>query len=179
VKELLYRRIGTNELAAIKVCQAIYQAQLDYAATGHDGNGPGVYAQRFRSQRGTQNGLYWQVAEGEPESPAGPLVADANAEGYEQGTRRPFHGYYFRILKAQGPHAHGGAKDYIVDGKMTGGFAVLAFPAEYGASGVMAFLVSPHGAIFQKNLGESTTDAARAITTFDPDSSWARVSTAK
>jgi hypothetical protein len=174
-KELLYRRIGANELAAIKVCRALYQAQLDYASSGHDGNPGGLYAQRFRSQPGTQNGLYWQVAEGEPESPAGPLVADADAEGYEQGTRHPFHGYYFRILKAQGAHAHGGAKDYIVDGKMTGGFAILAYPAEYGSSGVMTFLVSPHGTVFQKDLGDSTTETAKAIREFDPDSSWTRL----
>jgi Protein of unknown function (DUF2950) len=105
---------------------------LDYAAVGRDGNDPGVYAQRFRSEPGKQNGLYWEVAEGEPASPAGPLVADADAEGYEQGTRHPYHGYYFRILKAQGPHAYGGARDYVVDGKMTGGFGILAYPAEYG-----------------------------------------------
>jgi Protein of unknown function (DUF2950) len=175
VKELLYRRIGANELAAIKVCRALYQAQLDYAASGHDGNPAGVYAQRFRSQPGTQNGLYWQVAEGQPESPAGPLVADADAEGYEQGTRHPFYGYYFRILKAQGAHAHGGAKEYVIDGKMTGGFAILAYPAEYGASGVMTFLVSPHGTVFQKDLGEATAETAKAIRAFDPDSSWTRL----
>jgi hypothetical protein len=177
--ELLYRRIGTNELAAIKVCRALYQAQRDYAASGHDGNAPGVYAQRFRSQPGTQNGLYWQVAEGEPESPAGPLVADADAEGYQQGTRHPFHGYYFRILKAQGPNARGGAKDYIVDGKMTGGFAILAYPAEYGASGVMTFLVSGHGTVFQKDLRDLTAETAKAITAFDPDSSWTRLPASK
>jgi hypothetical protein len=179
VKELLYRRIGSNELAAIKVGQALRQAQVDYAKTGHDGNDPGVYAQRFRSQTGTQNGLYWPVAEGEPASPAGPLVADAEAAGYEQGTRHPFHGYYFRILKAQGPHAYGGAKDYIVGDKMTGGFAILAYPAEYGASGVMTFLVSRRGTVFQKDLGDSTAETAKAITAFDPDSSWTRVSTGK
>jgi hypothetical protein len=178
-KELLYRRIGANELAAIKVCQALRQAQLDYVATGHDGNDPGVYAQRFGSQPGKQNGLYWPVAEGEPESPAGPLVADADAEGYEQGTRHPYNGYYFRILKAQGPHAPGGAKDYIVDGKMTGGFAILAYPAEYGASGVMTFLVSRRGTVFQKDLGDSTSEMAKAITAFDPDSSWTRLPTTK
>lgn len=178
-KELLYRRIGSNELAAIKVCQALRQAQLDYAATAHDGNSPGVYAQRFRSESGKQNGLYWEVAEGEPQSPAGPLVADADAEGYEQGKRQPYHGYYFRILKAQGPHAYAGAKDYIVDGKMTGGFAILAYPAEYGASGVMTFQVSRRGTVFQKDLGESTADTAKAIKAFDPDSSWTRVSPTK
>ncbi len=178
VKELLYRRIGSNELAAIKVCRALYQAQLDYAASGHDGNAPGVYAQRFRSQPGTQNGLYWEVTEGEPESPAGPLVADADAEGYEQGTRHPYYGYYFRILKAQGPNARGGAKDYIIDGKMTGGFAILAYPAEHGASGVMTFMVSRHGSLFQKDLGDSTAETARAIKAFDPDLSWTRLPSA-
>jgi Protein of unknown function (DUF2950) len=172
VKELLYRRIGANELAAIKACHALRQAQLDYAATGHDGNPPGAYAQRFRSKAGTQNGLYWPAAEGEPESPAGPFVADAEAQGYEYGKRHPYHGYYFRILKAQGPHAHGGAKEYVVDERMTGGFAMLAFPAEYGASGVMTFLVSRHGTVFQKDLGDSTAEAAAGITSFDPDSSW-------
>jgi Protein of unknown function (DUF2950) len=175
VKELLYRRIGANELAAIRTCYALRQAQLDYAATGHDGNPPGTYAQRFRSKAGTQNGLYWPAAEGEPESPAGPFVADAEAEGYEYGKRHPYHGYYFRILKAQGPNAYGGAKDYVVDDRMTGGFAILAFPAEYGASGVMTFLVSRRGTVFQKDLGESTGQQASAITTFDPDPSWTRL----
>jgi Protein of unknown function (DUF2950) len=179
VKELLYRRIGANELAAIKVCRAMYQAQLDYAATGHDGDAPGVYAQRFRSEPGKQNGLYWPVAEGEPESPAGPLVADAEAAGYEQGTRHPFHGYYFRILKGQGAHARGGAQDYVVDGKMTAGFAILAYPVEYAASGIMSFLVSRHGTVFQKDLGDGTTDTARALAVFDPDPSWTRLRGAK
>ncbi len=178
-KELLYRRIGSNELAAIKVCQALRQAQLEYAATGHDGDDPGVYAQRFRSEPGKQNGLYWEVAEGEQQSPAGPLVADADAEGYEQGTRHPYNGYYFRILKAQGPNAHGGARDYVVDGKMTGGFAILAYPAEYGSSGVMTFLVSRRGTVFQKDLGDSTAETAKAIKAFDPDSSWTRLPAAK
>jgi hypothetical protein len=175
VKELLYRRIGSNELAAIATCQALRQAQIDYAATGHDGNDPGVYAQRYRSEPGKQNGLYWEVAEGEPQSPAGPLVADAAEEGYEQGKRHPLHGYYFRILKEQGSHAHGGARDYVVDGKMTGGFAILAYPAEYGASGVMTFFVSRRGTVYQKDLGDSTTETARAIRSYDPDSSWTRV----
>ena len=179
MKELLYRRIGSNELAAIKVCQALRQAQLDYAATGHDGNDPGIYAQRFRSEPSKQNGLYWPAAEGEPESPAGPLVADASADGYEQGKRQPYHGYYFRILKAQGPNAPGGAKDYVVDGKMTGGFAILAYPAEYGASGVMTFLVSRRGTVFQKDLGDATAETAKAMTAFDPDSSWKRLPSSK
>jgi hypothetical protein len=178
VKELLYLRIGANELAAIKVCHALRQAQLEYAATAHDGNPRGAYAQRFHSKPGTQDGLYWPVTAGEPQSPAGPLVADSEAEGYEQGSRHPFHGYYFRILKAQGPSAHGGARDYVVDGRMTSGFAILAYPAEYGASGVMTFLVSRRGSVYQKDLGESTAEAAKAITTFDPDASWTRLPSA-
>lgn len=171
-KQLLYQRIGANELAAIKVCHAIHQAQLDYAASGHDGNPPGAYAQRFRSQPGTQNGLYWPVAEGEATSPAGPLLADAEVGGYERGKGQPFHGYYFRILKAQGSHAHGGAEDYVIDGRMTGGFAVLAYPVEYGGSGVMSFLVSRHGKVFERDLGSSTAEAAEAIKAFDPDPAW-------
>ncbi|HEX8781853.1 MAG TPA: DUF2950 domain-containing protein [Steroidobacteraceae bacterium] len=171
-KELQYQRIGANELAAIKVVRAIQQAQLEYAASGHDGNPPGAYAQRFRSRPGTQDGLYWPVAEGEAPSPAGPLLADAEVGGYERGKGQPFHGYYFRILKSQGPHAHGGAKDYVVDGRMTGGFAVLAYPVEYGASGVMSFLVSRHGTVFERDLGSSTAETAGAINTFDPDPAW-------
>ena len=178
VKELLYRRIGANELAAIKVCHALRKAQLDYAATGHDGNPPGAYAPRFHSKPGTQDGLYWPVAAGEPQSPAGPLVADAEAEGYEQGSHHPFHGYYFRILKAQGPSAYGGARDYMVDGRMTGGFAILAYPAEYGASGVMTFLVSRRGSVYQKDLGETTAEAVKAVSSYDPDSSWTRLPSA-
>ena len=171
-RELLYQRIGANELAAIKVCRAIHQAQLEYAASGHDGNSRGAYAQRFRSQPGTQNGLYWPVAEGEAPSPAGPLLADAETASYERGKGQPFHGYYFRILKAQGPHAHGGARDYVVDGKMTGGFAVLAYPVEYGTSGVMSFLVSRRGTVFQRDLGSSTAETAGTLKTFDPDPAW-------
>jgi hypothetical protein len=174
-KELLYQRIGANELAAMRVLQAIQQAQLEYAASGHDGNPPGAYAQRFRSQPGTQSGLYWPVAEGETPSPAGPLLADADAGSYERGKGQPFHGYYFRILKAQGPHAHGGAKDYVVDGSMTGGFAVLAYPVEYGASGVMSFLASRRGKVLERDLGSSTAETAAAIKTFDPDPAWKRV----
>jgi hypothetical protein len=171
-RELLYRRIGANELAAIKVAHALYRAQLDYAAGAHDGNDKGVYAQRFRSKEGTQSGLYWPVAPGEADSPAGPLVADAEAAGYESGTRHPFYGYYFRMLKAQGSQAPGGAKDYVVDGKMSGGFAILLYPAEYGASGVMSFMVGPNGKVFEKDLGASSTESARAMTLFDPDASW-------
>jgi len=171
-QQLLYQRIGTNELAAIKVCRAIHQAQLEYAASAHDGNPPGGYAQRLRSQPGTQNGLYWPVAKGEAPSPAGPLLADADVGSYERGKGQPFHGYYFRILKAQGRHANGGAKDYVFDGRMTGGFAVLAYPVEYGASGVMSFFISQDGTVFEKDLGSATAETAEAIKTFDPDPTW-------
>lgn len=170
-QELVYRRIGHNELDAIKVCKALYTAQKQYAAEGHDGNPTGAYAQRFISKPGTQNGLYWETKEGEPMSPAGSLVADAASEGYE-GAKSPFHGYYFRILKAQGSNAPGGAKDYVKDGQMTGGFAILAYPAEYKASGVMTFIVNSRGTVRQKDLGDQTTDVAKAMTAYDPDSSW-------
>jgi Protein of unknown function (DUF2950) len=175
-KELAYRRIGQNELDAIRVCHALYAAQKTYAATAHDGNAAGAYAQRFRSEAGTQSGLYWEVKEGEPESPTGSLVAEATSEGYgaekQSGKPTPFHGYYYRILKAQGANVAGGAKDYITDGRMTGGFAFVAYPAEYGASGVMTFLVGPRGAIYQKDLGQTTSEIAKGIPAFDPDSTW-------
>jgi Protein of unknown function (DUF2950) len=171
-EELIYRRIGQNELDAIRVVRALYAAQKSYAADGHDGNPAGVYAQRFRSQPGTQEGLYWETKEGEVESPAGAFIAEATGEGYETGRKRtPFHGYYYRILKAQGPHAPGGAKDYVIDGKMTGGFGIVAYPAEYRSSGVMTFVVGPKGGVFQKDLGETSEDAMKA-TVFDPDSTW-------
>jgi len=178
-QELVYRRIGQNELDAIRVCRALYAAQKAYAADGHDGNPPGAYAQHFRSRPGTQSGLYWDVKEGETESPAGALVAEAASERDEAeqqtGKRSPFHGYYYRILKSQGSHAPGGAKDYVKDEKMTGGFAIVAYPAEYGASGVMTFLIGPRGAVYQQDLGTATEETAKAMTAFEPDSSWRAV----
>jgi hypothetical protein len=172
-RELMYRRIGNNELDSIRVVRALRDAQKEYAAGGHDGNPPGTYAQRFRSTPGREDGLYWEVKEGEVESPAGSLVAEAESEGGGQaGKRTPFHGYYYRIVKAQGPHAPGGAKDYVKDGKMTEGFAIVAYPAEYKASGVMTFIIGPRKSVYQKDLGDGTTEAARGMTAFDPDSSW-------
>jgi Protein of unknown function (DUF2950) len=173
-RELTYRRIGNNELDAIRVVRALRTAQKEYAAEGHDGNPVGVYAQRFRSTPGAKDGLYWEAKEDEEVSPAGSLVAEAESEASSQqgGKRTPFHGYYFRILKAQGPHAPGGAKEYVKDGKMTGGFAIVAYPAEYRASGVVTFMVGSRGTVYQKDLGDGTTDAARGMTAFDPDSSW-------
>jgi hypothetical protein len=175
-QELVYRRIGRNELDAIKVCRALVVAQKSYAAVGHDGKAPGVYAQHFRSEPGTQSGLYWDVKDGEPESPAGSLVAQAASEGYEgtqtSGRATPFHGYYYRILSAQGAHAIGGAKEYVKDGKMTGGFALVAYPAEYGGSGVMTFLVGTRGIVYQKDLGASTEEQVKKMQAIDPDSTW-------
>ncbi len=173
-QEMMYRRIGHNELDAIKVCKALVTAQKEYAAAGHDGNPAGAYAQHIVSKAGTQNGLYWEAKEGEPTSPAGELVAYATSEGYSN-KRSPFHGYYFRILRAQGPHAPGGAKDYVQDGQMTGGFAILAWPAEYKSSGVMTFVANKYGTVRQKDLGDNTADAAKAITAYDPDSTWTKV----
>lgn len=169
-KELLYRRIGANELAAIQVARALYRAQIEYAASAHDGNAKGLYAQRFRSTPDKHDGLYWPATEGEPVSPAGPLVAEAEASGHESGKHQPFHGYYFRILRSQGAHAYGGARDYVIDGKMSGGFAILAYPAEYGVSGVMSFLVSRRGTVFESDRGAATHETAPAA--FDPDDSW-------
>lgn len=175
-QEIAYRRIGHNELDTIRVCKALYAAQKQYAATSHDGVPAGSYAQRFRSEPGTQNGLYWEVKEGESESPAGILVAEATSEGYDSAKRdgkpTPFHGYFYRILKAQGPHAIGGARDYVSEGKMTGGFAFVAYPAEYGNSGVMTFLVGRRGVVYQKDLGETTQEIAKGIAAYDPDSTW-------
>ena len=172
--ELRYRRIGRNELATIGACETYAAAQKAYAATGHDGKPAGLYAQQFASDPGKHNGLYWDTTPGEPESPLGPLAAEAAAEGYRRstGTPAPFRGYFFRILTAQGPAAEGGAKSYLVGGDMRGGFALVAFPAEYGKSGVMTFLVDQSGVVRQKDLGPDTAKTAGAMTAYDPDSAW-------
>src|ERR1700761_1150330 len=166
-QELVYRRIGQNELDAIKVCRALYAAQKSYAAAAHAGNPPGLYAQHFRSEPGKENGLYWDAKPGEPESPAGALVAQATSEGYgaasATGKPTPFHGYYYRIIKSQGAHARGGAKDYVQDGKMGGGFAIVAYPAEYRGSGVMTFMVSARGRVYEKDLGDSSEQQATSM----------------
>ena len=168
-EELLNRRIGRNELSTISTCRTSVQAQHEYAARFHE------YAQIFRSSPGKHDGLYWE-ASGKDESPLGPLVAEATAEGYAatEPNAQPtaYHGYFFRLLKAQGAHAPGGAREWVKDGKMTGGFGLLAWPAEHGASGVMTFMVGPQGVVFQKDLGAETGEAAKAITTYDPDGSW-------
>ena len=177
VDEIVYRRIGRNELGAIAVSRGFVDAQMDYAADGHDGNPPGLFAAKLRSDPGQQNGLYWPSAQGEPQSPIGAAVAKAAAEGYRAvaGKRLPYHGYYYRMLFGQGPAAAGGEADYYVDGVLAQGVALIAWPAEYGVSGVMTFMVNHDGDVFQKDLGEDTAKAADSIEVFDPDSTWSKV----
>lgn len=174
--ELLSRRIGRNELAAIQVCMAIYDAQREYVAMDRNADGLLAYATKFASDEGTKNGLYWPTKEGEPPSPLGELAARASTEGYAiQGSTReprPFHGYYFRILTAQGTAAPGGAFDYIVKGEMIGGFGVIAWPAEYGRSGLKSFMVSHAGVVYEKDLGDETDGIARRMKAFDPGPGW-------
>jgi|HubBroStandDraft_6_1064221.scaffolds.fasta_scaffold290859_2 hypothetical protein len=173
-EEVLNRRIGRNELAIIDVCGAAADAEAEYFAHPHDGEKTKQFAAKFISDPGRQNGLYWKPAEGQPASPLGPLAAFASGEGY---TAKPeghtaFHGYYFHMLKGQTDKAPSGAKDYVVDGKMTGGFAFVAYPAEYGNSGIMTFIINQDGVLLQKDLGKTTTEIATAMTQFDPDPSW-------
>jgi hypothetical protein len=172
--EILTRRIGRNELAVIDVCGALADAQAEYFSQSHDGGSAKQYAVKFISDTGKQNGLYWESPEGQPRSPLGPMAAFATDEGYslKPSARAPFHGYNFRMLKRQGSHAQGGAKDYVVDGKMVGGFAFVAYPAEYGNSGVMTFIINQDGVLFQKDLGKGTTETATAMTEFDPGDGW-------
>jgi hypothetical protein len=172
--EVLNRRIGRNELAIIETCGALADAQAEYFAQPHDGEKAKQFAVKFISDPGRQNGLYWKSADGQAASPLGPLAAGAAAEGYSAKPEGhgAFHGYYFRMLKGQSDKAPGGAKDYVVNGKMTGGFAFVAYPAEYGNSGVMTFMINQDGVLLQKDLGKSTTETATAMSVFDPDSSW-------
>jgi hypothetical protein len=174
IDEMIYRRVGANELGAIDVCRGYVEAQLEYASEGRDGDPAGIYALKLISDEGLRNGLYWEPADGEPESPAGPFVASAAAEGYKAGSgaQTPYHGYYYRMLYAQGPNANGGARDYFKDGLLTEGFALVAWPADYGSSGVQTFIVNRDGVVFQKDLGEDTATAVESIQSFDPDSSW-------
>ena len=176
-EEILFRRIGRNELSAIQAILAYVDAQHEYAEKGIGGNG--VYAQRIVSRPGTKDGLYWPAQPGEEESPLGDFAASAAAEGYRAGQQRiPYHGYYYKVLTRQGPSAPGGALDYVVRGKMIGGFALVAYPAQYGNSGVMTFLVNHQGTIYEKDLGPQTAGIAAGMTAFNPDSTWQRVSEA-
>lgn len=171
--EVLNRRIGRNELAIIDVCRAGAQGEAEYFSQLHDGEKTRQYAAKFLSDPGKQNGLYWKTAEGQPPSPLGPLAALASAEGYSKPEgHTAFHGYYFRMLKGQTDKTPGGAKEYVVDGKMTNGFAFVAYPAEYGNSGVMTFMINQDGVLLEKDLGKTTAETATAMTEFDPDSSW-------
>ncbi len=175
-REILYRRIGRNELDTIQTCLAYVDAQNDYASKDRTGAGAGVYAQRFISKPDKKDGLYWPTAQGEEESPLGELFAEATRQGYRAGEgRSPYHGYYYKILTRQGPAAVGGAVDYVVEGKMIGGFTMVAYPAEYRNSGVMTFLVNHSGTVFQKDLGPDTAKLAETIAAFNPDSSWEKV----
>ncbi len=172
IDEILARRIGKNELSAIQVSLAYVQAQNEYAALN-----PGrAYAQRIVSSKGKKDGLYWSTTAAEEPSPLGELAAKAAAEGYKAGARPiPYHGYYYRILTRQGASADGGAYDYLAKGKMIGGFALVAYPAEYGNSGIMTFMVNHDGTVFQKDLGPKTAKLVRKIVSFAPDKTWSKV----
>jgi hypothetical protein len=178
-EEILNRRIGANELGAISVCRAYVLAQREYAGVDRNGDEVLAYAQRLRSTPGTHDGLYWPSKNpGDEQSPLGPLIAQARVEGYRHKTKiltdeqTPYHGYYFKILTEQGKHAPGGKYDYIINGRMIGGFALVAWPAEWGNSGVMTFIVNQRGKVCQKNLGPKTSSAADGITAYDPDDTW-------
>lgn len=173
-EEILARRIGDNELATIDVLNAMADAQAEYFSQTHDGSDVQQYAQKFISDEGKQNGLYWKSPPDQPESPLGPLAAYASADGYtnESKTAQPFHGYLYRILSKQGDQVQEGARNYVVDGKMTRGFAILAYPAEYCNSGVMSFLINQEGTVFEKDLGSKTAEVAKSMTEFNPDGTW-------
>ena len=190
--EILSRRIGQNELSAIMTCRAYVVAQWEYFTQALDTSEDGlaVYAQKFVSTPGQRNGLYWDVAEGEKPSPMGKLITEARADGYPAGRpqtaaaadspapqrqRTPFHGYFLRILKAQGPHAPGGKFGYVINGHMIAGYALVAFPAKWGSGGIMTFIVNSQGRVYQKNLGAKTAEIANAMTEYDPDQSWTLV----
>jgi hypothetical protein len=178
-KEILYRRIGRNEISTIRVCQELVAAEKEYRDTQHDG-----YAKKILSDeaQGQHNGLYWQAAAGEPQSPIGPLVASAVAEGYADGRKSaltPYRGYYFHVLTLQGKNGPGGAKPYIVNGKMTEGFAFVAYPAEYRSSGVMTFIAGSDGVVYERDLGKKTGVVAKAMKKYDPDANWRKAGEAQ
>jgi Protein of unknown function (DUF2950) len=176
-EEIVARRIGRNEIYTMQTCLAYVDAQREYYAEDHDGDGLLEYAQHFASLPGKRDGLYWPTKAGEPPSPLGDLVVRARAEGYrrdQSGGPTPFYGYLYRILTAQGPGAEGGEYDYIVRGHMLAGFALVAFPAQYGVSGVMTFIVNHDGVVYQKDLGPGTRAAALAMRKFNPDGTWVK-----
>ncbi len=182
MEEILNRRIGEDELNTIQTMLAIVDAEREYAMRSLKGGGVPEYAQKFRSDPDKKNGLYWETREGEEPSPLGKRVADARAEAYVAAAKAqttkspmPYHGYYFKMLKKQGKHAPEGAFDYIVRGKQIGGFAVVAYPAKYGNSGVMTFMVNHDGVVYQKNLGKNSAQIAKAMKAFDPDKTWKKV----
>ncbi len=178
-QEVLNRRIGRNELSTIEVARSYVDAQRKYISKDRDGGGVLQYAQRFRSHEGKKDGLYWEASAGEESSPFGPLVARASDEGYtarKPGEKhRPYHGYFFKILKGQGAKAEGGELDYIVNGKMTAGFGLLAYPAQYGVSGIMTFVVNQQNIVYEKDLGTKTEEIAGALTKYNPDETWKAV----
>jgi hypothetical protein len=178
-EEILNRRVGRNELDTIQTLLAIVDAQREYAATDPNGDGLPDYAARFVSTPGKKDGLHWETSEGQPPSPMGPLIAKAVGEGYgakvSAGKLVPYHGYLFHILTAQGEHASGGAYDYMVNGHLFGGFAVIAYPNAYGINGVKSFIVNHEGVVYEKDLGPSTTTEAAKMTRFDPGPGWSKV----
>ena len=176
-EEILFRRIGRNEIATIGVLRELVAAQKEYYSKTLD-DSVKQYAQKFISDQGKHNGLYWNASNRETESPIGPLLAYASSEGYAKklsSLPSPFQGYYFRVLMGQGKHASGGAKNYIVNGKMTRGFAFLAYPAQYANSGMMSFIINQDGILYQKDLGPKTADLANALDEYDPDKTWVKV----
>lgn len=182
--EIINRRVGRNELDAVQVCLAIVDAQREYVIRDPDGDAVPEYTDKFLSDPGKKNGLYWKTEDGQEPSPLGELVASASEQGYattrtEGGQPRPYHGYHYRMLKAQGSHANGGAFNYIVGGNMVGGFAVVSSPAEYGSSGIMTFIVNYEGVVYQRDLGEDTERIARSMTEFDPGPEWKKVEPVK
>jgi hypothetical protein len=176
-EEILNRRIGRNERAAIQVCLAYVDAQREYALTQGNRDGMHAYAMNLVSAPGKRDGLYWPTKEGQPLSPLGPLVAKAKEEGYgktKNAPHEPYHGYLYRILTSQGAAAPGGAYDFVTGGRMIGGFALVAYPARWGVSGVMTFIVGHEGIVYENNLGKATAAIASRMTRFDPDSSWSK-----
>jgi hypothetical protein len=174
--EVLKRRIGRNELDTIQTLLAVVDAEREYVRTDYDRDGYSTYAMRIRSSPGKKDGLYWPTPAGAPQSPLGPLVAEATKEGYSttNPTPQPYHGYLFRLMTSQGPAARGGAMDYMAHGRLFGGFAVIAWPAKYANSGIMTFIVNHEGVVYQRDLGDNTAQAVAKITAFNPDKSWAR-----